>query len=284
MAPPEAIARVAARGPLKYRRNVDIAGIRFFPPEWYEPASPGGVVDPGDPDSVARVFEANMQAYYAMVEVIDDDIGRLDEVLRRQELSDNTIVVFLADHGELGGSHGLLGKAEPWEESVGVPLIVHGPSPALVPGGRVCGTPLHTEDLFATLVGLAGGREQPRAPRIDFAPYLRGEAREPVRDGVLLEFVTETRSNRAYYDETWRGIRTRTHKYTVLGTRSGAVPWQLFDLAADPFEESNLVDDPGAGAVAADLHRRLIALLDASEDDYALAPAFGMEARRVVTD
>ena len=138
--------------------------------------------------------------------------------------------------------------------------------------------PLHTEDLFATLVGLAGGWSQPPAPRVDFAPYLRGEAGEPVRDGVLLEFVTETRQNRAYYDETWRGIRTRTHKYTVLGSRSGADPWQLFDLAADPSRKQS-GRRSGARAVAADLHRRLIALLDASEDDYALAPAFGIAGR-----
>ncbi len=63
---------------------------------------------------------------------------------------------------------------------------------------------------------------------------------------------------------------------------AGAKPWQLFDLEADPFEQTNLVADPASAGTAAELHRRLIDLLDASEDDYALAPAFGIAGRRVV--
>ncbi len=282
VAPPQAVQRVAARGALSHRRNVDVRGIRFFPPEWHEENGPGGAIDPEDPASVDRVFEANMRGYYAMIEEIDANMGRLRRVLRRAGLSENTILVFLSDHGELGGSHGLLGKAEPWEESVGIPLIVHAGASGQVPGGRVCDAPLHTEDLFATLVGLAGRDQTPEAPRENFAPYILGEAPAPTRDGILLEFVTETRANRAYFNETWRGIRTKTHKYTVLGTRAGARPWQLFDLAADPFEQRNLVHEPGAADSAADLHRRLSVLLDATADDYALAPAFGLDGRRAV--
>ncbi|MHA1570977.1 MAG: sulfatase-like hydrolase/transferase [Alphaproteobacteria bacterium] len=282
VAPPGAVQRVAARGPLSHRRNVDVRDIRFFPPEWYQDNGPGGAIDPQDPSSVSRVFEANMQGYYAMIEVIDANMGRLNHVLQRAGLADNTILVFLSDHGELGGSHGLLGKAEPWEESIAIPFIVNSSTAGLVPGGRVCDVPLHTEDLFATFIGLAGGDTAPMAPRENFAPFLLGQASEPTRDGVLLEFVTETRANRAYFDETWRGIRTKGHKYTVRGTRAGARPWQLFDLAADPFEQRNLVEDPNMADIATDLHRRLKALLDASADDYALAPAFGVEGRCAV--
>lgn len=282
MAPPEALRRVAARGALRHRPNVDVAGISFFPPEWRDPGGPGGAVDPSDPVSVARVFEANMQAYYAMIEVIDANMGRLSDALRARGLAENTIIVFLSDHGELGGSHGQLGKAEPWEESIGIPLIVAGAAPGLLPGGRVCPTPLHTEDLFATLAGLAGAGAEPQAPRVDFAPHILGREAEPSRDGVLLQFVTETRAGRAYHDETWRGIRTRRHKYTVLGARAGARPWKLFDLHEDPFEMRNLVDDPSAAGLAAGLHERLAGLLDAAEDDYALAPAHGLPGRRAV--
>jgi arylsulfatase A-like enzyme len=103
---------------------------------------------------------------------------------------------------------------------------------------------------------------------------LRGGA-EPERNGVLLEFGTETRSGRGYYDATWRAIRTRRHKYSVLGDRSGSLPWQLFDLQEDPFEQVNLLDRPNLGDLAGDLHGRLAALLRESADDYALAPAFG---------
>ena len=280
VASPESLAKVQQRGPLAHSPNVDAGAISFFPPEWYETPPPAGPLDTDDPASVARVFEANMQAYYAMIEMIDGNMGRLRDTLRRTGLDRDTVVVFLADHGELGGSHGLLGKAEPWEESVGIPLIVSGP-PELVPAGRVCGTSLNTEDLFPTLVGLAGGHEA-EAPSIDFSALVRGEASEPTRDGVLLEFGTETRPNRSYYDETWRGIRTRRYKYTVRGNRSGAQPWQLFDLEADPWEMDNLLGGPLHEELAGDLHRQLAALLDETQDDFALAPAFGSPARRAV--
>lgn len=281
MATAETLARVRARGPLRHRPNVDLAAIRFFPPEWHEAGGPAGRIDPDDPASVRCVLEANMQAYYAMIEQIDDNMGRLQASFERLGLAHDTITVFLADHGELAGSHGLLGKAEPWEESIGIPLIVAGPG---VPPGREAGVPVHTEDLFSTFVGLAGGSEPPAAPRVDLAPFIRGEVGELERAGVPLEFVTETRANRAYYDERWRGIRGRRHKYTVLGDVSGARPWQLFDLEADPFELLNLLETPGHELVAAAMHRALVELLDATADDFALAPAFGSPARHVVPE
>ncbi len=143
VAPPEAVARVAARGPIRHRPNVDVGAISFFPPEWYETPPPAGPLDTGDPASVRRVFDANMQAYYAMIEVIDANMGRLDEALRREGLAEDTVVVFLADHGELGGSHGQLGKAEPWEESVWHPVD------RAQPCGRACSRRAHLHDAAA---------------------------------------------------------------------------------------------------------------------------------------
>ncbi len=282
MAPDAALDRVLARGPIRHRPNVDVRAIRFFPPEWYEKTNRAGAIDPADPQSVHRVFDANMAAYYAMVETIDDNMARLDAALQRAGVAEDTVTVFLSDHGELGGSHGFLGKAEPYEESIGIPLIVHSRGRDRVARGLRIDTPVGTEDLFFTLVGLAGGNEPAPSPRLDFAPAVRGSAPVPERDGVLLEFVAEYRPSRSYHDRTWRGIRTRRHKYTVIGDRTGATPWQLFDLAADPFEMRNLVADPKAAVVARDLHGRLARLLDESDDDYALSPAFGHPARSAV--
>ncbi|MCL4188018.1 MAG: sulfatase-like hydrolase/transferase [Rhodobacteraceae bacterium] len=278
MATPGHLARIRARGPLRLRPNVDPGAIRFFPPEWFEPAGgPEGPVDPADPAGVARVFAANMEAWYAMIAQIDDGMGALDALLAAEGLREATTVVFLSDHGELGGSHGLLGKGQPQEESVGIPLIAAGPG--IVPG-RTIDLPVATEDLFPTLVGLAGGRAE-GLPGLDLAGLLRGGP-EPDREGVLLEYVAETRPGRGFYAETWRAIRTRRHKYAVKGNRAGARPWLLYDLAADPFEQHNLLDGPGHEATAAALHGALVRTLDAAEDDFALAPAFGHPARRAV--
>jgi arylsulfatase A-like enzyme len=281
-APQDSLRRVRERGPLSFRPNVDLGGIRFFPPEWFKESGPAGKVNPDDPASVKRVAEANMQAYYAMIERIDDNMGRLNAALEKEGLVDNTVVVFLSDHGELGGSHGMLGKAEPWEESVGIPLIVSGPDALVARRGQTASLPVNTEDLFPTLLGLAGGDAGDGLPGMDISPFIRGETGEPYRPGVLLEFVTETRANRSYYDETWRGVRTARYKYTVIGDRTGARPWRLFDLHTDPYEMDNLVDRPEHATLARDMHRRLCELLDATGDDFALVSSFGIEERNAV--
>ncbi|MCP8939104.1 sulfatase [Alsobacter sp. SYSU M60028] len=280
-APAERVEAIAQRGPLRTRPNVDVGAIRFAPPEWYGPGNPGGAADRSDIKTVHAAFEPNMRGYYAMIEEIDDRMGSLMRTLETQGLAENTVVLFLSDHGELGGSHGLLGKAEPWEESVAIPLIAWG---AGIAKGARCATPLATEDLFATLVGLAGGSPEPGPGRRDFAPWLRGDAPPPDREAVLLEFVAEARPGRGYFDRTWRGVRTARHKYVTLGDRTGARPWLLFDLEADPYELRNLVDDAGSAELAARMHGLLVAVLDETEDDYALAPAFGHPARRAVAE
>jgi arylsulfatase A-like enzyme len=213
----------------------------------------------------------DLRVYYAMIENLDDNVGRLVAALRANGQLDNTVIALTADHGELLGSHGLLAKQRPWEESLGIPLIVSGAgTPASAVGDPVC-----TEDLFPTLLGLAGITPRDPKPGIDLSPLVRGEAASVDRDGVLLEFVAEMRPGLPFHDETWRGIRTRRYKYTVLGDAHGGRPWQFFDLENDPYELTNLVDDPAHAAEAARHHALLRSRLAETYDHYVLAPAFG---------
>ncbi|MEV0715534.1 sulfatase [Asanoa sp. NPDC050611] len=213
----------------------------------------------------------DLRVYYAMIENLDDNVGRLVAALRANGQLDNTIIALTADHGELLGSHGLLAKQRPWEESLGIPLIVSGAgTPASVVDDPVC-----TEDLFPTLLGLAGVAPRDPKPGIDLSPLVRGEAAGIDRDGVLLEFVAEMRPGLPFHDETWRGVRTRRYKYTVLGDAHGGRPWQFFDLENDPYEMTNLVDDPAHADEVARHHALLRSRLAETYDHYVLAPAFG---------
>ena len=63
-----------------------------------------------------------MPAYYGMVKCIDDNVGRILDTLRENDLLENTIVVFTADHGDLCGEHGRLNKGVPYEGSAKDPL------------------------------------------------------------------------------------------------------------------------------------------------------------------
>lgn len=216
----------------------------------------------------------DLRTYYAMIENLDDNVARLVEVLRQQGLLDNTVIVLTADHGELLGSHGLLAKQRPYEESAGVPLIVSGP---LSRGheGSVIDDPTCTEDLFPTLLGAANLVPRDDKPGLDLTPLIRGDVERHDREGVLLEFVSELRPNMPFHDETWRGLRTRQAKYTVLGDAHGGEPWQFFDLERDPYEMHNAIDDPEYKDEVARHHELLRARLVETHDHYVLKPAYG---------
>ncbi|MHA1565273.1 MAG: sulfatase-like hydrolase/transferase [Alphaproteobacteria bacterium] len=261
------------QGALRPRDNMDLSGIRFLPPQWR-----GNLEAPhgrDGPQALAATVAASTQAYYAMIENIDANLGRLQRRLVDDDLDQSTLILFLANHGEMAGSHGMFGAGEPFEESVGVPLIGFSANPVLIKGNRQSALPICTQDLYPILIGLGGGVPPVRPGRCDLSGFFRGTASEPERDAVLLEFVAEVRPTRRYYRQTWRGIRTRHHKYTVLGTGSGGMPWQLFDMVADPLEQDNLILEAAHVRLAETLHEDLRRLLIETEDDYPLAPFAG---------
>lgn len=213
--------------------------------------------------------------YYAMLENLDDNVGRLMARLRETGQDKNTIIVFTSDHGEFGGSHSLQEKQYAFEESTGVPLLVWGPG---IPAGRVVADPVCTEDLFPTFLGLAGLRPQTKEPLYgtDLAPRIRGTAGPLERPGVMLEFVSEIRPGVTFYQRGYRAFRSERYKYVAFGGGPGGMtPWQFFDLQADPDELHNRVNDPACAALLRQHHGWLRDRMIETGDDASLAPAFG---------
>jgi arylsulfatase A-like enzyme len=217
-----------------------------------------------------------MRTYYAMIENLDDNIGRLLHHLEETGLRENTAIVFLSDHGELMGSHGLQNKSEPFEESAGIPFIVSYAEGGIT-GGKTIEVPVSTEDWYPTLLGLAGVKPHTDKPGADLTSLLTGRVDRLDRPGIMLEYVGEPRRNANNYPDTWRAFRTDRYKYTVKGGAKGGEPWQLFDLRDDPYEMSNLIDRSDYGEIAGAMHEHLRNRMLESNDDYALVPAFGKE-------
>ncbi|MGO1971671.1 MAG: choline-sulfatase [Propionibacteriaceae bacterium] len=181
------------------------------------------------PPDEAQTLRAR-RAYYAAVSYIDDQVGRILARLEDLGLAEDTVVIITSDHGDLRGEKGLWYKMSPYEQSVRVPLLIHGPE-HLVPHGRF-DTPVSLLDLLPTVVALAGGDDQgPSLP--DLAR--REAAGDPVEEReVVIEYLAE-------------GV-VAPHVTLVRGTekfiRCPGDPDQLFDLAADPDELVNLADRP----------------------------------------
>lgn len=192
-------------------------------------------------------------AYYAMIELIDHQFGRLLKALDAMGELDNTIVVFHSDHGEMLGDHGLLYKGcRFFEGLVHVPLIIAWPghvrenlrSDALV----------ELVDLAPTLLEAAGLPVPSAMQGRSLWPILTGRADPAVHKAHVVSEFNDALGSAAiscpshgsmYFDGRMKHI---VHHGTGLG--------ELYDLGTDPGEFDNLFDDPAHAALRADLMRR----------------------------
>ena len=166
--------------------------------------------------------------YYAMITEVDEQIGRILDTLEKTGKDQNTILIFAADNGLAVGQHGLLGKQNLYDHSIRVPLMIAGPG---LPKGKKSNALVYLLDLFPTLFDLMGLNTPATVEGKSLAPILKGETNS-VRDSI---FVAYRGLMRAVRDQDWKWI-----EYNVNGKRT----LQLFNLAIDPLEKSNLAQLP----------------------------------------
>ena len=162
--------------------------------------------------------------YYGMVKEVDDKIGRILRRLDELGLTENTLVVFTADHGEMMGSHGLVSKMVLHEEAVHVPLLMR------LPNAIKAGT-------------CAGARVGTRSVRDHPGLFRRGGA--GARWGVAAG-----KSSLDYRVAEWGVrnqpsfmVRTREWKLLMGDTPESKAVDALYDLANDPYEMRNLLGE-----------------------------------------
>ncbi len=207
---------------------------------------------PRRPDPV----RAMLADYYRYVSFLDDQVGRLLEALDASPFATNTYVVFTADSGVARGSHGLIGKQNVYEfDSVRVPLIIAGPG---VVAGRRTDALCYLYDLLPTLGSLCGVAGPATSEGFDFSATVRDPSR-PARRELLFAYRN---LQRAYTDGRWKLIR-----YPLVDRT------QLFDLAVDPHEVTNLAGHPAHADRVAALTAALERLQRASGDTAPLAVA-----------
>ncbi|WP_323764422.1 sulfatase [Marinovum sp.] len=174
--------------------------------------------------------------YYGMIAAIDQQVGRILDHLETSGRRDNTIVIFTSDHGEWLGDHGLLLKGPMlYDGLLRVPLVMAGPG--IVPGRF--DAPVSTLDLHATLAELCG-LDAPDGDGISLSDVMQGGTR------AVAHNEWEVDASRSGVDLDLRTVRSVDHRLSV-DLKSGA--GELYDLAADPHEMSNLWDTAGAASV-----------------------------------
>jgi len=189
-------------------------------------------------------FEAKriQAAYYAMIELIDDNVGRMLDALEASGQRENTLVIFTSDHGEMLGDHGLLLKGcRFYEGLVRVPLIISMPAKFLE--NRRRGALVELIDIAPTLLDLAGVSIPERMQGRSLLPLLTdANAIDRHRDTARCEYYSALNpAVRAGINGTYATmIRDEHYKLIVY---HGHEIGELFDLREDPDEFDNLWDD-----------------------------------------
>jgi choline-sulfatase len=162
--------------------------------------------------------------YAAAIEVIDDMIGEILNALERSGQAENTYIVFVSDHGEMLGDHGIWTKLVPYEPSVHVPCVVAGPG---IEAGRTSGALAELIDVGATVCDLAGIGVMDDVDATSFAPLLRGDTEEHREDVLAVA-------------DPYKMLRTERYK---LIQSADEIHTELYDLVEDPLEQHNIAAD-----------------------------------------
>jgi choline-sulfatase len=173
-------------------------------------------------------IKAARRAYYAACTYVDTNVGKLLKALDNCGLTDDTIVVFTGDHGDMLGERGLWYKMVWYENSARVPFIVH--APKRFSAKRVTEN-VSTMDILPTFVELVGAQLVPGLPMdgVSLVPHITGQVGLKT-DTVFGEYTAEGTQAPVVMIRRgrWKFI------YSVLD------PPMLFDLVADPLETVNL--------------------------------------------
>jgi arylsulfatase A-like enzyme len=180
-----------------------------------------------------------LKAYYATLSAVDDSLGRILDYLRKNGLEKDTMVVFTSDNGFLIGDHGLIDKRNAYEGSVRIPMVVY--APGLVPAGVTNPGRIRNLDFAPTFLDVA---------HVAMPPQFEGKSALPLMTGAVSaadwkpgDFVYE------YYWE-WNFPMTPT-TFAIERDRVKYIQYhgiydleELYDLAKDPDEMHNLIEDP----------------------------------------
>ncbi len=203
------------------------------------------------------------RAYFGSISYIDQMVGRVLDTLTAIGLSDNTVILFTSDHGEMLGERGMWFKKHFFEPSLRIPLFIKGGCF----GAQRVETPASLVDLLPTLMGIAEGAGWTSPVEdldgTDLATLL--DAPETERQ-IYAEYLAEATISPIFM------VRQGRYKYIY----SSEDPPLLFDVPADPDERQNLAGNPSLSSVEGRLRGLVLQRWNSS----AISEAIKLSQRR----
>lgn len=208
-----------------------------------------------------REVREGIRHFWAYCTYLDDLFGQLLTALDATGQAENTLVLYVADHGDYCGEHGLFAKGIPcFRGAYHVPAVIRWPCGIRDPGRRVNDF-ISLADFAPTFIELTGLPLQRHFAGASLAPFLRDEKPPTWRDAIH----TQCNGVELYY--TQRSVMTRDFKYVFNGFDQD----ELYNLRVDPHEMRNVSDDPAYAKIKHELVGRMWRFAY-EEDDTAINP------------
>lgn len=184
------------------------------------------------------------QAYYACISFVDAQVGKLLASLEKNNLMDNTMIVFWSDHGYFLGEKGLWYKRKNFERSARMPLIMK------VPGQEQAGLTrkqlVESIDIFPTIADYSG-LKMPKVDGVSLRPLLTNAKAEWDRPAIT----------QVYLKEESQGYSIRVPRWRFIEWNAGEAGRELYDQVNDPDEVHNLAENPEYANIVAQLTRKI---------------------------
>lgn len=215
-----------------------------------------------DDEAKHQAYQAYLKAYLRCVKGVDDNLKRVFGYLKEQGVFDNTVILYTGDQGMMLGEHDYQDKRWMYEESERMPLLVRWPGH--IPAGSRTDAIVENVDFAPTMLDFAG---------VPTPEYMQGRSFKSI---LLTGKEPEDWKKAAYYrywmhlahhwNPSHLGIRTKRYKLIYYygcdmnGENRTPPGWELYDHLKDPFETTNVYDDPAYGDVVKLLKAQLAEL------------------------
>jgi arylsulfatase A-like enzyme len=259
-----------AYGPPHLPRQVHQEYLDMYSPDDF--IIPAHIIDKLT-DEQALELRKEMQIYYAQVTAVDHEVGRLIHGIESLGIRDNTVIVYISDHGDFLGSHTdkhprLRNKWQPLHDAMDIPFIINWP--AIIPDGQVVEVPVSCIDLTPTILELAGFPVPGYMPGHSMAGWaLNGNGfvndilymglgvaeplpRRAINPKVVANMGPEDVKIAGWWRAAWDG------RYIYCPVPLGGTEGWLFDLKTDPAEQINLIDSSGYADLKERFHQSML--------------------------
>ena len=263
-------SRAAAEATLRIERDLHRRDLKVTPPpdlsgpelrEWERIVEMEMEIDGeklSGPELKKWKYQRYIKDYLRCIASVDDNIGRLLDVLDDEGLAQDTIVVYTSDQGFFLGDHGWFDKRFMYEESLRMPFIIR--YPKAIESGSVNKDMILNLDFAPTFLDYADAAKPDGFQGTSFRPLLEGETPEGWRTSMYYRYWMHKGGHNVY---AHYGVRTLRYKliyyYGQALGQQGATDeptppeWELFDMEKDPFEINSVYHDPAYAHVVSEL-------------------------------